>query len=335
MVNFNLDIIKEGIYLKNHMIKFKPETRSLWLFDLKGNFLDEKFIDYIIDDICIIDDNNILIRIFYNIIIKIKIINNHIEIIDKLFIQKQKIYDFIYNKESTLLIISFETIIGIWDIDSLLKNPIQIIKSKIRNPNLFNFNSNSFISYGEENILIFQKTNNRNLYQLSTTLDLFNNSILNELNFDELFNDYISYNFNLLKIDNRTLMITQNKKIYFIDIRKMLIKNKFTFKNGKREITFLCNKNNDIQLYIGKYIYTTSYNKYNLQVIRKRKKSKYSYPESTPITAKLKNENNFNNNNTIKFFSFKNNEVSIYSKTNLKRPLFLFLLKKFYTKGNL
>ena len=46
-------------------------------------------------------------------------------------------------------------------------------------------------------------------------------------------------------------MITKNKEIYFIDIRKMLIKNKFTFKNGKSEITFLCNKNNDIQLYIG------------------------------------------------------------------------------------
>ena len=259
MVNFNLDIIKEGIYLKNHMIKFEPVTRSLWLYDLKGNLLEEKFIDYIIDDICIIDDNNILIRIFYNIIIKIKIINNHIEIIDKLFIQKQKIYDFIYNKESKLLIISFETIIGIWDIDSLLKNPIQIIESKIYNPNLFNFNSNLFISYGDENILIFQKTNNRNLYQLSTSLDLFNISILNELNFDELYNNYI-FNLNLLKIDNRTLMITKNKEIYFIDIRKMLIKNKFTFKNGKSEITFLCNKNNDIQLYIGNYIYTTSYN---------------------------------------------------------------------------
>ena len=71
-----------------------------------------------------------------------------------------------------------------------------------------------------------------------------------------------------------------------------------------------------------------------MQVIRKRKKSKYSYPESTPITAKLKNENNFNNNNTIKFFSFKNNEVSIYSKTNLKRSFFLVCFEKILPKSN-
>jgi len=132
MEKFQLDILTKSTYLKNHVILFEPESLSLFLCDLKGILLDKKYIGFLIDDICIIDDNNILIRIFYNIIIKIKIINNHIEIIDKLFIQKQKIYDFIYNKESKLLIISFETIIGIWDIDSLLKNPIQIINNKSR-----------------------------------------------------------------------------------------------------------------------------------------------------------------------------------------------------------
>ena len=181
---FKLDIIKEGIYLKNHMIKFIPETQSLLLYDLEGVLLDEQNFKYIIDDICIIDDNYILFRKLYNLIIQIKIINNHIELIDELFIPKQNIYDFIYNKENKLLIISFETIIGIWDIDSLLKNPIQIIKIEICSPNLLNFNSNLFIAYGDEKILIFQKTNNRNLYQLSTILDLFNFNIFNELNFN-------------------------------------------------------------------------------------------------------------------------------------------------------
>ena len=323
---FKLDIIKEGIYLKNHMIKFIPETQLLLLYDLKGVLLDEQYFKYIIDDICIIDDNYILFRKLYNLIIQIKIINNHIELIDELFIPKQKIYDFIYNKENKLLIISFETIIGIWDIDSLLKNPIQIIKIEICSPNLLNFNSNVFIAYGDEKILIFQKTNNRNLYQLSTILDLFNFNIFNELNFKELFQNYISYKLNLLKMDNKTLMITQNKEIYFLDIRNMMIKNRFTFKNEKSEIKFVYNKNNDIHLFIGENIYTTRYNKYNFQVISKIKKSKYSYPEPNPLTANLKNENNFNYNDTIKFFSFKNNKASIYFENYLKK---LFLVRYF------
>ena len=131
MDKFQLDIITKAKYLKNHVILFDPQSLSLLLCDLKGDLLDKKYLGFLIDDICIIDDNNILIRIFYNIIIKIKIIINSISIKDKLFI-KQKIYDLIYIKESKLLVISFEYIIGIWDIDSLHKNPIQIINNKSR-----------------------------------------------------------------------------------------------------------------------------------------------------------------------------------------------------------
>ena len=273
-----------------------------------------------------------MFRKLYNIIIQIKIINNHIELIDELFIPKQNIYDFIYNKENKLLIISFETIIGIWDIDSLLKNPIQIIKIEICSPNLLNFNSNLFIAYGVEKILIFQKANNRNLYQLSTILDLFINNILNELNFEELLNNYISYKLNLLKIDNKTLMITQTKEIYFIDIRNLMIKNRFTFKNEKSEIKFLYNKNNYIHLYIGENIYTTRYNKYNLQVISKIKKSRYSYPGQNPLIANLENEKNFYYNDNIKFFSFKNNKAFFYCKNYFKKLFLLRLIEEIFPK---
>ena len=89
------------------MIKFEPKLFSLLLYDLKGVLLDKKYIEFLIDDICIIDDNYILIRKSCNIIIKIKIINNIIDINDKLLINNQAIYDFIYIKESKLLIISF------------------------------------------------------------------------------------------------------------------------------------------------------------------------------------------------------------------------------------
>ena len=181
------------------------------LYDLNVFLLDKKYIGFLINDICIIDDNYFLIRIFYNILIKIKIINNTIEISDKLFIKKLKIYYFIYNKESKLLIISFETIIGIWDIDSLLKNPIQIINNKSRY--LFKFNSNLFIVYNNKNISIYQKTNNIKLYQLLTTLILGNNYNANKLRLERL--------------DIRTLIIAQKNEIYLIDIRNMITKKKY------------------------------------------------------------------------------------------------------------
>ena len=158
MEKFQFEIITKATYLKNHVILFDSETLSLLLYDLNCFLLDEKYIGFLINDICIIDDNYILIRIFYNIIIKIEIINNTISIKDKLFIKRQKIYDLIYIKESKLLVISFEHIIGIWDIDSLHKNPIQIINNESRY--LFNFNSNLFISYDHNKISFYKKTNN-------------------------------------------------------------------------------------------------------------------------------------------------------------------------------
>ena len=212
MDKFKLDINK-GIYLKNHIIKFEPESKSLLLYDLKGVLLDKKSIEFLIDGICIIDDNYILIRYINKIIIKIKIVNNSIEINDKLFIN-QSIYDFIYIKESRLLIISFEKNIGIWDIDSLLNYPIQIINSKSHN--LFKFNSNLFISYDNTSISIYQKTNNIKLYQLSITLTLGNNNYANKLSLE--------------KLDIRTLMIAQKNEIYLIDIRNMITKKKKIYK---------------------------------------------------------------------------------------------------------
>ena len=38
--------LREGIYLKNYIIKFEPESKLLLLYDLKGVLLDEKFINW-------------------------------------------------------------------------------------------------------------------------------------------------------------------------------------------------------------------------------------------------------------------------------------------------
>ena len=303
MEKFQFEIITKATYLKNHVILFDSESLSLLLYDLKGNLLDEKYIDFLIDDICIIDDNNILIRILYNIIIKIKIINNTISIKDKLFIKGQKIYDLIYIKESKLLVISFEYIIGIWDIDSLHKNPIQIINNESRY--LFNFNSNLFISYDHNKISFYKKTNTLNhtniiLYQLSTVSTLDNNDENNKTN--------------LIKLDKITLMIAQNNEIYLIDIRNMMTKKKFKFINGKGKINLLYKKDKDIYLNFGNYLYIFKYNKYNLEIIKTIKISELKYlkhenfdSKPNPILAFNEYKIFLNNNEPVKFSSFKHN----------------------------
>jgi len=325
-------ILEEGIYLKNHMIKFAPDSKSLLLYDLKGVLLDKKFIEFLIDDFCIIDDNYILFRISHNIIIKIKIINNNIEINDKLLIKYQKIIDFIYIKKSKLIIINFvnlinfDTFIGIWDIDSLLKSPIQIINYKshyyfIDNSHyLFNFNSDLFISFNYNTISIYQKTNNIKLYQLSSILTLNNN--------------YYKYKMNLIKLDNRTIMIAIKNEVYLIDILNIKTKKALIF-DEESEIKSLYIKDKDIYLNIGNILYTIRYDKFNLEVINTIEKSIFerkesSFPISYPILAELEEEIILNNNEPIKFLSFKNNKYSFQSESNDYYNILmnLYLLRK-------
>ena len=255
MYKYEFDIITKATYLKDHMILFNSDSLSLLLYDNKGSLLDEKYIGFLINDIFIIDDNYIMIKKLSNILIRIKIVNNTINFIDKLFTYSLKIYDLIYIKKSKLLVINFGSFIGIWDIDSFHKNPIQIINNW--SFYLLNFNSNLFISYGYKNISIYQKTNNLKLYQLSTIL-----------NFD------IFYKLSLMKLDNRTLMIVQKNEIYLIDMRNMMTKNKFKFINGKGKIVPLYNNDKNIYLNIKNYIYKIRYNKYNLEITNIIEKSK-------------------------------------------------------------
>jgi hypothetical protein len=286
------DNITKGINLKAHMIKYEVISKSLWLYDLKGVLLDQKKIGFLINDICIIDDNYILISVHFNILMKIKIINNTLEIVDKLYINKC-IYDFIYIKETKLLIISFEKIIGIWDIDTLHKNPIQIINNNSHY--LFNFNSNIFISSDNNSISVYQKTNNIKLYQLSNILTLDNKYSWNKLN--------------LVGLDDRILMIAHKNKIYLIDIRNMITKKKFKFINGYIEIKSLYKKGKDIYLNIRNFLYTFRYNKSNLEIISiiKKQELKNNFcPFFKGPTKKLRMKDILNNNESIKFSSFEN-----------------------------
>ena len=320
MSKLNLHIIAEGIYLKNHMIKFEPESLSLLLYDLKGILLDKIFIYHLIYDICIINNNFILTRNYYNILTKIKINNNTLEKEDILFFKDLRIYDIIYVKESKLLIISFKTFIGIWDIDSLFKNPIQIINSK--SSHLLNFNLNLFISYEHKNISIYQKTNNIKLYQLPSILTLDNKS---------------NYYIDLIKLDNRTLMISKGNEIYLTDILKMKTK-KNIFIKGEYEIKYVYKKDKDIFLNYGNDLYTIRYNKFNLEIINKIKKPKFileskikRYLLERTFSIALVNDNIINDKEPIKFFSYKHevtigNSIQIQESQNSQSSSFILEL---------
>jgi hypothetical protein len=77
-----------------------------------------------------------------------------------------------------------------------------------------------------------------------------------------------------MKLDNRTLMIVQKKEIYLIDIRNMMIKNKYKFINGEGIIRPLYNEDKNIYLNFENYTYIIRYNKYNLEIINIIEKSK-------------------------------------------------------------
>ena len=304
MDKFEFDIVTKATYLKDYVILFDSNSSSLLLYDYKGSLLDEKRIYFYINDIYIIDDNYLLIKKSNNTLIRIKIFFNTINFIDKIITDKIKIYDLIYIKKSKLLVINFGSLIGIWDIDSLHKNPIQIIDNN-QSLYLLNFDSNLFISYGFNNISIFQKTNNIELYQLSTILNY---------NIDDKLN--------LMKLDNRTLMIVQKNEIILIDIRNMMTKNKFKFINGKGIIEPLYNKDKNIYLAFDNYIYIIRYNKYNLEIINIMEKSKlirkenekkrekeiilrmYPFVKSSFLSRFIE-ENFLNNNELFKIFIFE------------------------------
>ena len=47
MLKFKPRLIKKKVQLKEHIIKFEPESKSLFLYDLKGLLLDKKYIDFL------------------------------------------------------------------------------------------------------------------------------------------------------------------------------------------------------------------------------------------------------------------------------------------------
>ena len=77
-----------------------------------------------------------------------------------------------------------------------------------------------------------------------------------------------------MKLDNRTLMIVQKNEIYLIDIRNMMIKNKYKLINGEDIIKPLYNEDKNIYLNFENYTYIIRYNKYNLEIINIIEKSK-------------------------------------------------------------
>jgi hypothetical protein len=93
-----------------------------------------------------------------------------------------------------------------------------------------------------------------------------------------------------MKLDNRTLMIIQKNEIYLIDIRNMMIKNKYKFINGEDRIKPLYNEDKNIYLNFENYTYIIRNNKYNLEVIDIIEKLKLSEIDKKEIEYTIKEQ---------------------------------------------
>ena len=121
-------------------------------------------------------------------------------------------------------------------------------------------------------------------------------------------------------------MIANKNEIFLIDIRNMITKRKYKFINGKGKINSLYSKEKNIYLNIGDYLYTIRYNKSNLEIInifyinfveiiiKESESIEYLFHLRYPILANLKNEDILINNESVKFFSFKNENSIKFSK---------------------
>ena len=236
--------------LKNHIIAYDYKTISL--YNLNGDLLQKWENDFEINGICPINDNYLLFIGGFEII-EINMNNNIIEVINIISTGENYIYDFLYIKKDNLLILSYKNSINIRFIDTLYINSVQIMNNY--SIFLYNFNANLFISYDLMSISIYQRTNNINLYQVLSQLTL------------DIENFDIKEHINLLKLDYKTLMITQFNKIYLINIQNMIVKQKYSFMSGIGYIDFVYKINKNIYLYKNNYLYVFNYNKNELILI--------------------------------------------------------------------
>ena len=262
-------------FLKDYIITFDEYT--LTLYDLKGNKLDSLVIGYIID-ICVVNNKFILImkrECIIPIIINKEIQKNkHIlKIIpDDIYNLEIWITNCFYSKKNSLLFvdgINRIKIIKIDPINLLIEENIQTIYIKDC-PLMLNMNKN-FILANEDSIFLYQKINGIQKYEFKSKLSInlrknekfhffFHGGTEAERNLLEFINHFKKSENRkiILKLNNKTILLTNSDSFYLINILKMKIINKYIWSKNLPEenntIRFI--KKLDNKIYFCTYNYT-------------------------------------------------------------------------------
>ena len=169
--------------------------------------------------------------------------------------------DSFYLKKENLLFINY-----INRIEIMIINPRRLFIEKriqtiyIQNCSFLNMNRKLLVLYNNENELyLYQRINGINIYQLRSKLAI--NSFSNAIGLLKPF--YNIRNFplkNILKLDDKTILITKKSYIYLINIPKMEIKKTINFiKIGNNKVDFIYEMKNIIFICLDNYTYIFNY----------------------------------------------------------------------------
>lgn len=291
--------------LYNYIITFDKNT--IILFDIKGIQLDEIKILFIneIEDICIINNNYFIARTNQDLI-QIIINNNKLEI-NNYIINHDNIFNSLYLKKYNLFILTFWKEIKIYNVNSLNKEPIQIIKTNYLLNDLFKWNDDIFIAYNHFLITIFQKMCGTNSYQLISKLHL------------QMENNFAFSKFNtrLLKLDSKILLISRQNCIFLVNIKKMKkCQTLFFLSNPKKKIKYIFKIGNNIYIYKNNSLYIFKYfhNIISLiQIIKEQKLIAYNYLLNLALE---KNDSNLKVNIKINVIKNINKNINLFEIIN-------------------
>ena len=249
-------------FLKDYIIIF--DEHFLDLYDLKGNHLDKLFIGHIFD-ICVVNNKFILI-IIRNHLIPINI-NKEIQknkdilkiILDNIYYLDISINNCFYSKKNNLLFVADLKSIKIIKIDPinlLIEENIQTLYIEYC-PLLLDMNKN-FIVANDYSIFLFQKIDGIQKYEFKSKLsidDLRKFNIISHLFLLRLIKSDENRK-SILKLNDKTILLTSFECFYLINVLKMKIIKKYMWSK------YLPEKNNKVKFIkkLDNKIYFCTYN---------------------------------------------------------------------------
>ncbi len=240
------------ILLKNHIITFNNNLINL--YNLNGLILDKIEISQRIANLYKMNDNNYFIVISGINLFKIYIICDKL-LVYNIIKLKELFIDCLALKNEIFILSSSENI-KIFNMNSSYKEPIQIINN-CKYPHLFNWNDDLFITYNSSFISLYKRICGTKSFQLM--------SIIKIIQKDDF---YIYKLLKLLKLDNKTLMMLNNKNIYLIDIKKMKINHEIYFFNRFNYTKFIYKIKNNIYIFCKYKLFMFQYFKNRMILIK-------------------------------------------------------------------